>query len=143
MVSTLLSVSPILGVEGTVMAKQISPLCTGPVIVLSLVFWAPPCAAVSRCILDGGCAPEHTPPDFGPDARTPPPPGGGGSPVFSLAEQEPYRNSDMGPLGVVISTGEFQMTVTDSVIPGRGFPFKLTRTYHSKRERAQNIHTTD
>jgi RHS repeat-associated protein len=48
-------------------------------------------------------------------------------------EEEPYRNPDMGPLGVVLSNGEFQTAVTDLEIPGRGFPFQLIRTYRSKK----------
>lgn len=51
-------------------------------------------------------------------------------------EEEPYRNADRGPLGVVLSNGEFQITVTDLEIPGRGFPFRLTRTYRSKKDLA-------
>ncbi|TMQ61250.1 MAG: hypothetical protein E6K78_12990 [Candidatus Eisenbacteria bacterium] len=31
------------------------------------------------------------------------------------------------------------MTVTDSEIPGRGFPFKLTRTYRSRRDGERSI----
>jgi len=58
----------------------------------------------------------------------------GNGTMFSLANQEPLRNPDKGPLGVVLSTGEFQITVTDMEIPGRGFPFRLARTYRSKSD---------
>jgi RHS repeat-associated protein len=40
----------------------------------------------------------------------------------------------MGPLGVILSSGDFQITVTDLAIPGRGMPFHLSRTYRSKRD---------
>jgi hypothetical protein len=63
--------------------------------------------------------------------------GGGGTlswPIPASSEEEPYRNPDMGPLGVVLSNGEFQITVTDMEVPGRGMPFRLTRTYRSKKD---------
>ena len=67
--------------------------------------------------------------------------GGGGNPLPpgpilvdpGFTEEEPYRNPDLGPLGVVLSNGEFQIAVTDLEIPGRGLPFQLTRTYRSKQ----------
>jgi len=45
----------------------------------------------------------------------------------------------MGPLGVVLSTGEFQITVADLEIPGRGFPFRLSRTYRSRRDGERSL----
>ncbi len=68
--------------------------------------------------------------------------GGGGLPSGPVLlrpgfiEEEPYRNPDMGPLGVVLSNGEFQLSVTDLEIPGRGTPFRLTRTYRSRKDLA-------
>ncbi len=86
------------------------------------------------CNLGGDCATPGSAPDFGTDPQHPTPPGGywGGGPIFSLYHKEPFRNPDKGPLGVVLSTGEFQITVTDMEIPGRGFPFRLSRTYRSR-----------
>ena len=108
-----------------------------PILVLVCsVFWAE--AGRSRCDQEVGCVAEQPPPDFGPDANPSLPPGGG-DPVFYLRDQEPYRNSDMGPLGVVLSTGEFQLTVTDLEIPGRGFPFRLTRTYRSRKDGEKSV----
>ena len=108
--------------------------------VLSVVLCASPCLAVSRCIVDGSCAPDPSPPDFGTYGQPPIPPGSiTGLPTFPLAQQEPYRNPDMGPLGVVLSTGEFQITVTDFEIPGRGFPFRLTRTYRSRKDGNRSV----
>jgi RHS repeat-associated core domain len=66
------------------------------------------------------------------------PPGSGG-PVYYPSGQEPFRNSDMGPLGVVLSSGDFQITVTDLEIPGRGMPFRLSRTYRSKRDGEKSL----
>ncbi|HEV8336362.1 MAG TPA: RHS repeat-associated core domain-containing protein [Candidatus Polarisedimenticolia bacterium] len=71
-------------------------------------------------------------------------PGGGPPPGPTMfrpdfTEEEPYRNPDMGPLGVVLSNGEFQLAVTDLEIPGRGFPFRLERTYRSKRDGAGSL----
>src|SRR5262245_17493924 len=93
-------------------------------------------ASQTVCDLNGGCVdPSGAPkPYSGTDPQHPHSPGGGLGPRFNLWAQEPYRNSDLGPLGVVLSTGEFQMTVTDFEIPGRGFPFRLARTYRSKQD---------
>src|SRR5215831_17889911 len=97
-------------------------------------------ATVAVCDQDGNCM-QHAapPPDFGVDPQHPNRAGGAAWPMFSLWDQEPYRNSDMGPLGVVLSTGEFQITVTDMEIPGRGFPFLLTRTYRSRRDGERSL----
>src|SRR5690349_6702326 len=64
-------------------------------------------AALTPCDQDENCV-RHAapPPDFGNDPQHPYRGGGGTWPIFSLGDQEPYRNSDMGPLGVVLSTGE-------------------------------------
>ncbi|HEU5181307.1 MAG TPA: DUF6531 domain-containing protein, partial [Candidatus Polarisedimenticolia bacterium] len=95
-------------------------------------------AGRSRCDLGGTCAAEQPLPDFGPDLNPDVPPGGG-PPVFYLRDQEPYRNPDKGPLGVILSTGEFQLSVTDLEIPGRGFPFRLTRTYRSRKDGEKSL----
>src|SRR5262245_54363669 len=98
-------------------------------------------AGPTVCDLNGECV-DHsgTPkPDYGTDPQHPHPPGGGSGPRFNLWAQEPYRNSDLGPLGVVLSTGEFQITVTDFEIPGRGFPFRLAGTYRSKQDGEQTL----
>ena len=108
-----------------------------PILVLTCSFsWVE--AGRSRCDQDGSCVPEQPLPDFGPDVNPALPPGGG-SPVFYLRDQEPYRNSDMGPLGVILSTGEFQLSVTDMEIPGRGFPFRLMRTYRSRKDGEKSV----
>jgi len=104
--------------------------------VLMIVLFAPDSPAVILpCTDDGICRTgNYIPSD--PTKYVPLPPGSGGSGALELflGEQEPYRNADMGPLGVVLSTGEFQITVTDLEIPGRGIPFRLSRTYRSKRD---------
>jgi RHS repeat-associated protein len=98
--------------------------CTALVAVLVVlsIRYAYPLGQVGREI-DGG----------GPGTTT-----GGGHDSFllppSLGEEEPFRNADIGPLGVVLSNGEYQTSVTDLEIPGRGIPFRLTRTYRSKRD---------
>src|SRR5262245_47078562 len=108
-----------------------------PILLLTCSFsWVE--AGRSRCTQDGDCAPQQPPPDFGPGLNPGLPPGGG-SPVFYLHDQEPYRNSDMGPLGVILSTGEFQINVTDLEIPGRGFPFRLARTYRSRKDGEKSV----
>jgi RHS repeat-associated protein len=82
-------------------------------------------AAIRREINGGGSGGGYSPGGAPPLPR-----------VFrpDFTEEEPYRNPDMGPLGVVLSNGEFQLSVTDLEIPGRGFPFRLERTYRSKRD---------
>jgi RHS repeat-associated protein len=40
---------------------------------------------------------------------------------------------------VVLSTGEFQLSATDMEIPGRGFPFRLTRTYRSRKDGEKSV----
>ncbi|MCI0655568.1 MAG: hypothetical protein L0170_00660, partial [Acidobacteria bacterium] len=97
--------------------------------LMALLSVSPSLAIQTVCDLNGECA-DHSgapKPYFGTDPQHPHP-GGGSGPVFSLRSQEPYRNADKGPLGVVLSTGEFQFTATDFEIPGRGFPFRLSRT---------------
>lgn len=94
-----------------------------------------PCLAQRNiCDVNGDCPNHDHQPTFSDPASRIPSGGVMPGPLFQLFHQEPYRNSDMGPLGVVLSTGEFQITVTDLEIPGRGFPFKLTRTYRSRRD---------
>ena len=98
-------------------------------------------AAQSICDKDGNCV-EHpgvSLPYFGADPQHPHPPDGNAGPVFTLWDQEPYRNADMGPLGVVLSTGEFQISATDFEIPGRGFPFRLSRTYRSRKDGERSL----
>jgi hypothetical protein len=98
-------------------------------------------ASPTICDMNGECV-DHSgapAPYFGTDPQHPHAGWGGGGPVFNLWAQEPYRNSDMGPLGVVLSTGEFQITATDFEIPGRGVPFRLSRTYRSKQDGEQSL----
>jgi RHS repeat-associated protein len=55
--------------------------------------------------------------------------------VFALADlpsQEPKHDAPVGGQSVYLATGEFYQDVTDLTIPGRGFPFKFTRSYRSK-----------
>ena len=104
--------------------------------VLMIVLFAPDSLAIILpCMDDGDCKTGDVP-IFEPGGSVPLPPGSGGPGALELllSKQEPYRNADMGPLGVVISTGEFQITVTDMEIPGRGIPFRLSRTYRSKKD---------
>src|SRR5712692_11112965 len=70
--------------------------------------------------------------------------GGGVGDLFPVTHppssiQEPYRNADLGTLGVVLSNGEFHITVTDMEIPGRGFPFQLSRTFRSKKDNSSGF----
>ncbi|MFQ5670973.1 MAG: RHS repeat-associated core domain-containing protein, partial [Acidobacteriota bacterium] len=54
--------------------------------------------------------------------------------ILKSPDQEPFRNPDIGELGVVLSSGEFVYQTTDLRIPGRGFDFAFTRTYRSRNE---------
>jgi len=92
-----------------------------------------------RCDLNDNCAMGNPPPVEGSE---PPPtltPGQGSPPVVGLGELEPYRSADIAATGIVLSTGEFQTTVTDMEIAGRGFPFRLTRTYRSRRDAERSV----
>ncbi len=105
--------------------------------VLILVLASPAAFALrERCDESGNCASGNPPPNLG---TAPSPPSPGDPPVISLSEQEPYRNADMSETGVVLSTAGFQITVTDLEIPGRGFPFQLTRTYRSLRDANRSV----
>ena len=89
-----------------------------------------------RCSVNDQCAEGNIP------ALTDspnPPPGQGSPPVIDPVEMEAFRSSDISATGVVLSTGEFQLTVTDMEIPGRGFPFRLTRTYRSRRDGERSV----
>ena len=119
--------------------RRIHPLF----LIITLLFSvkAPSFAARAICDMNGNCVEHNSQPGpyFGTDPQHRSLPGTDTSPLFNLADQEPYRSSDMGPLGVVLSTGEFQLTATDLEIPGRGFPFRLERTYRSRRDGARSL----
>jgi hypothetical protein len=59
--------------------------------------------------------------------------------VIAATELEPFRSADMAATGIVLSTGEFQTTVTDREIPWRWFPFRLARTYRSRRDGERSV----
>jgi RHS repeat-associated protein len=113
------------------------------VLALLLVVLAATPALAQRipCDLDGENCHSGAPlPDLQSGVYHPPAPvSGEDGPTFTLGDLEPFRNSDTGPLGVVLSTGEFQFTVTDLEIPGRGFPFRLSRTYRSRRDADRSV----
>jgi hypothetical protein len=107
-------------------------------VMLMVIFISPALAQRTICDSGGECV-SHPPtsgPDYGDDPQHQIPTTGilaGGS-GFAVNDLEPFRSPDMGPLEVVLSTGEFQITVTDLEIPGRGFPLKIMRTYRSRRD---------
>src|SRR4030095_909715 len=123
-------------------ARQAHPFLRIALRLLMMALSVSPSMAVQTiCDRDGNCV-EHSGapvPYFGTDPQHPHPSDGTTGPLFSLWDQEPYRNSDMGPLGVVLSTGEFQITVTDFEMPGRGFPFRLSRTYRSRKDGERSL----
>src|SRR6185295_7943248 len=49
-----------------------------------------------------------------------------------MSDQEPYSNAAADANGVVLSSGEYVLSVTDLEIPWPGFPFRFTRTYRSR-----------
>ena len=123
-------------------ARQVHPVLRIALRLLMMALSASPTLATQAiCDRDGNCV-DHSgqpAPYFGTDPQHPHSSDGTNGIIFSLYDQEPYRNSDMGPLGVVLSTGEFQITVTDFEIPGRGIPFRLSRTYRSRRDGERSL----
>jgi YD repeat-containing protein len=106
---------------------------------LPLLSVTPSFAYRLRCDLNDNCAMGAPPPVEGSE---PPPtltPGQGTPMVIGATELEPFRSADMAATGIVLSTGEFQTTVTDMEIPGRGFPFRLARTYRSRRDGERSV----
>lgn len=107
---------------------------------LMTMLFATPTLAYRQICTDDTCHVGNVLPDFSPGSKPPRPwEGGGGSPYFDLTDYEPYRSADEGGFGVVLSTGGFQLTVTDLEIPGRGFPFQLSRSYRSKGDGERSV----
>ena len=63
---------------------------------------SPALALRQVCDLNGNCHPPVPGPDWGEDPQHRQVPSGspGGLPVFNPVSEEPFRNVDMGPLGV-------------------------------------------
>jgi RHS repeat-associated protein len=108
-------------------------------IALTVLFASTSFAQRIVCDFELGClTPPSGSPDYGTDPQHPTPAGSSG-PIFNGWGQEPFRNADMGPQGVVLSTGEFQITVTDLEVPGRGMPFRISRTYRSRKDAEKSL----